>query len=235
MAYGPIPSRRAPPVARAAAGGMPMPKILFANRDFVVIDKPAGLPVHPGPRASASVEDVFPALSRRRDGPWLAHRLDADTSGCLVIALRRAALHAAQAEFAAGRARKIYWAIVAGRPPTVSGTTEAPLARQDTPTGWRMVAAAGGQPARTAWRTLGSWPDRTWLELIPATGRTHQIRVHCANLGCPLLGDPIYGAGQGRLQLLARSIALDLEPPLSATAEPPEHMIAMVGDRALCG
>ena len=71
-----------------------LPGVLFQDQRFVVLDKPAGLPVHPGPRGRPSVEDWFPALSRRRDGPWLAHRLDADTAGCLVVALRRAALHA---------------------------------------------------------------------------------------------------------------------------------------------
>ena len=79
-----------------------MPPILFRDDRFVVLDKPPGLPVHAGPRGGPSVEDWFPFLSRRKDGPWLAHRLDADTSGCLVVALRRAALIAAQAEFAAG-------------------------------------------------------------------------------------------------------------------------------------
>ena len=204
--------------------GRTLPAILFQNRDYVVIDKPAGLAVHPGPQTPHSVEDFFPALSRRRNGPWLAHRLDADTSGCLVIALRRAALHAAQAEFAAGRARKTYWAIVQGAPPSAQGVTQAALAKRTAQAGWRMVVSTDGQPATTAWRMLGQAGGLSWLELQPATGRTHQIRAHCAHLGCPLLGDPIYGDGQGRLQLLARSIALDLPDRLSAVAAPPPHM-----------
>lgn len=95
-----------------------MPPILFRDQRFVVLDKPAGLPVHAGPRGGASVEDWFPALSRRKDGPWLVHRLDADTAGCLIVALRYSALRAAQAEFAAGRVHKIYWAVwdLASRP-----------------------------------------------------------------------------------------------------------------------
>ncbi len=192
----------------------------------MVLDKPAGLPVHAGPRGGASVEDCFPALSRRRDGPWLAHRLDADTAGCLVVALRRAALVAAQAEFAAGRARKVYWAIVVGRPAGDSGRVEAALRKVSNRGGWRMVVDEGGQPAVTEWRVLGSAGGESLLELRPRTGRTHQIRVHCAALGHPLVGDAIYGANGGGLQLLARSIGLDLEPAVSAVAPPPPHMVA---------
>jgi tRNA pseudouridine32 synthase / 23S rRNA pseudouridine746 synthase len=201
-----------------------MPPILFRDERFVVLDKPAGLPVHPGPRGGPSVEDWFPLLSRRRQGPWLAHRLDADTSGCLLVALRHSSLLAAQAEFAAGSARKTYWAIVRGMPSGTHGTIDAPLARRSTRGGWRMAADHEGKPAITEWRVLGRSDELTWLELSPRTGRTHQVRVHCACLGCPVLGDATYGGGDGRLHLLARAIALDIEPPVAAVAPVPEHM-----------
>jgi tRNA pseudouridine32 synthase/23S rRNA pseudouridine746 synthase len=201
-----------------------MPPILFRDARFVVLDKPAGLPVHPGPRGGPSVEDSFPSLSRRKDGPWLVHRLDADTSGCLLVALRRSALLAAQAEFAAGRVRKTYWAVVHGVPVGKAGTIDAPLLRLNTRGGWRMIVDQAGKPAVTDWRLLGRGDDTAWLELTPHTGRTHQVRVHCAVLGCPVLGDPVYGGGSGPLQLLARALALQLDPPLAATAPVPVHM-----------
>jgi 23S rRNA-/tRNA-specific pseudouridylate synthase len=135
---------------------------LFRDSRFVIIDKPAGLPVHPGPSRTPSVEDLFPTLTRKKHGPWLAHRLDADTSGCLAIALSKTALLAAQSAF--------------------------------------------------------------------ATGRTHQVRAHCAAIGTPILHDPIYGPAStpATLCLLARRLVLPLDPPAAATAPVPPHMQAIL-------
>ncbi len=198
--------------------------ILFQSPHFVVLNKPAGLAVHPGPGGGPSVEDAFATLSRRKDGPWLAHRLDADTAGCLVVALRKQALLAAQAAFLAGTVRKTYWAVVHGVPATEAGEVVNRLQKRNLRTGWRMEPAPDGPPARTAWRLMGQAGGLAWLELQPFTGRTHQIRVHCAVLGHPILGDPIYGRGDGPMHLLARAIALPLQPPISAVAPPPVHM-----------
>jgi tRNA pseudouridine32 synthase/23S rRNA pseudouridine746 synthase len=208
---------------------MKIPPILFRDARFVVINKPAGLKVHPGPGGGPSVEGFFPALSLRRDGPWLAHRLDADTAGCLVIALRRAALLAAQAAFAAGQARKTYWAVVVGRPTEPTGIISRSLTRHSNASGWRMRVDPAGQTAVTAWREMGTSDGMTWLELTPLTGRTHQLRVHCAALGCPIVGDAIYGAGGAKLLLLARAISLPVAPPLEAVASPPDFMEAALG------
>ncbi|ACI51766.1 pseudouridine synthase [Gluconacetobacter diazotrophicus PA1 5] len=201
--------------------------VLFRDNRFIVIDKPPGLPVHPGPSGGPSVEDSFPLLSRRADGPWLAHRLDRDTSGCLLIALRKQALLAAQAAFAAGQVRKTYWAVVQGRPAADSGTVAMTMARHSDRQGWRMVAAPDGQASRTDWRVLASDGRESWLELHLLTGRTHQARLHCASLGCPILGDPVYGGAEGpTLHLMSRHLALPLSPPVSATAPPPAHIRA---------
>jgi tRNA pseudouridine32 synthase/23S rRNA pseudouridine746 synthase len=211
-----------------------MLSILFRDDRFVVVNKPSGLAVHPGPRGGPSVEDHFPELTRRHKGPWLAHRLDSDTSGCLLIALKKSSLSAAQAEFLAGRAEKTYWAVVLGEPAQPAGRIDQPLAKRNTPAGWRMAADPEGVRAVTDWRVLGAAGGLALLELHPLTGRTHQIRVHCAQLGHPVLGDPVYGDGDTGpgLHLLARAIALRLDPPVAATAPVPPHMRQAV-DRLL--
>lgn len=205
---------------------MQPPVILFQDQRFAVLDKPAGLAVHAGPSKGPSVEDWFPQLSRRKDGPWLAHRLDAGTAGCLVIALRKQALIDAQAAFASGSVRKTYWAVVAGGPPGDSGTIDAPLLKVTGKSGWHMETSPKGQPALSNWRVLGRGDGVTWLEVHPHTGRTHQVRVHCASLGTPILGDERYGGPPGQLHLLSRAIHLPLVPPVTAVATPPPHMLA---------
>jgi tRNA pseudouridine32 synthase / 23S rRNA pseudouridine746 synthase len=184
------------------------------------------------------VEDWLPALrlGKRRD-PQPAHRLDADTAGCLVLGRTRPALARLGALFAAGRVRKTYWAVVRGAPPAQAGEVAAPLLKRSTAReGWRMTVDPAGQPAATAWRVLGMAADGrlAWLELAPRTGRTHQLRAHCAHLGCPILGDVRYGGGgdDRPLHLLARAVHLPLDPPVSATAPVPAHLRAAL---AACG
>lgn len=208
-------------------------RLLHLGPEVMVLDKPAGLPV--SARRGESLEALLPALrmGKRRD-PQPAHRLDADTSGCLVLGRTAPMLARLNALFAERRVGKVYWAVVRGAPAAEAGVTEARLRKTSTAAGgWRMEAHAAGDPARTAWRVLGRGAGFAWLELRPETGRTHQLRVHCATLGFPILGDAMYGGGQaGGLHLLARAIALPLEEDLCVEAPVPDHMRAAV---AACG
>jgi 23S rRNA-/tRNA-specific pseudouridylate synthase len=189
-----------------------------------VIDKPAGLPVHPGRAGGGSIEDFFPAWRQGRQGPWLAHRLDQDTAGCLVIALKKSVLIAAQALFAGGGAEKTYWAVVRGVPAQTSGVIDLPLEKITQGRAWKMQPAPKAPPAVTQWRLMGQGGGMAWLAFSPRTGRTHQIRAHAAALGHPVIGDAIYGGGAGALHLLARRILLPLDPPVLAEAPVPPHM-----------
>lgn len=199
--------------------------ILYESPRLVVIDKPAGLAVHPGPQTRHSVEALFPLLSRRKDGPWLVHRLDTDTSGCLMIALRKQALLEAQALFASGGVRKTYWAVVSGAPEMTEGLIDASLKKVSSRDGWHIEAHPEGQVARTKWRMLSRHGDKALLELELLTGRTHQARVHCQILGCPIIGDERYGGGRGALHLMSRSLEATLSSEtLRAQAELPAFM-----------
>ena len=217
-------ARPAPPGQRSAPVG---PAILLHTNDLLILDKPAGLAVHAGPRGGASLEDHLEALRLgKRHLPQPAHRLDADTAGCLVLGRTKPALAALGRLFATpGAVEKTYWAVVRGGPPEDDGLIEAPLLKRSTARdGWRMIVDPKGQAAVTDWRVLGRGPGTTWLELTPRTGRTHQLRVHCAHRAWPILGDARYGGGPGALHLLARAIRLPLDPPIAATAPVPAHM-----------
>jgi len=205
-------------------------RVLYRDGLILVVDKPAGIAVHPGPGGGPSLESGFDAL---RFGlphpPALAHRLDRDTGGCLVLGRHPKALRRLGALFAEGRVEKVYWAVVDGRPPQDEGRIETGLKKLTRGSGWRMVVDPAGRHAVTDYRVLGVADGRAWLELRPRTGRTHQIRVHCAVLGCPVAGDPVYGrGGNGPLLLHARAVTLPLypaKPPLQVTAPPPPHML----------
>jgi tRNA pseudouridine32 synthase/23S rRNA pseudouridine746 synthase len=215
-------------------------RVLYKDQDVIVVDKPAGLAVHAGPNAPDHLEAHLDAL---RFGwnkpPRLAHRLDRDTSGCLVLGRHDKALKRLGRLFAAGRVEKVYWAVVLGRPEGDHGRIDLPILKITGRGGWRMVADPAGQAAVTEWRVLGSGDGLAWIECRPRTGRTHQIRVHLKALGCPVRGDSYYGpdpAPAMPLHLHSRALSL---PPLgpgkaevAATAPPPAHMAAAL---AACG
>jgi RluA family pseudouridine synthase len=213
-------------------------RVLYRDGLILIIDKPAGLPVHAGPKGGLSLEALFDTLRFGLPAPpALAHRLDRDTSGCLVLGRHRKALARLGRLFQAGAVEKTYWAVVKGRPASPEGRIDLALAKRSTERrGWWMKPDPAGRPAVTDYRVMGEGPGIAWLELRPRTGRTHQIRVHCEALGCPVVGDPVYGERQedGKpretwppLQLHARAIALPLypgKPPVRAEAPVPPHM-----------
>jgi tRNA pseudouridine32 synthase/23S rRNA pseudouridine746 synthase len=204
-------------------------RLIYRDGLMLVIDKPAGFAVHKGPKGGESLEDYFDAL---RFGlpraPALAHRLDRDTSGCLVLGRHRKALAELGRLFKAGKVSKTYWALVEGGPAEDEGRIDLPLGRKDATRGWWMKHDPQGQPAVTTWKVMGRVDQLAWLALEPLTGRTHQLRVHCAAMGWPILGDTIYGtaprSGGPGLQLHAREVVVPLyknRAPISVSAPVP--------------
>ncbi len=232
--------RRFRPAATAGAAGTDLrARILYRDNQIMVVDKPAGVPVHAGPRAARSVESMLGTL---RFGlshtPTPAHRLDHDTSGCLILARNDRARSKLGRLFVAGRIEKVYWAIVVGAPLSWEGRIELPLRKVTSESGWYMIADHAGQMAVTDFKVLGRSSDTAWLELRPRTGRTHQLRVHCATIGCAILGDPVYGArppAATPLHLVARAVTIPFyehRPALAVEAPPPAHMLPAL---AACG
>ncbi len=269
-------------------------RVLHRDGLMLVIDKPAGIPVHRGPKGGANLEASFDAL---RFGlprpPVLAHRLDRDTSGCLVLGRHRKATASLGLLFKHGKISKTYWAVVEGGPAEDEGTVDIPLGRLNEERGWWQKPDPNGLPSVTKWKVLGRSPlnispsegevereacrsevnssgceaavhpfpessptkgngvQFTWLSLEPVTGRTHQLRVHCAAMRWPIVGDNIYGTqaslrrlqneqyiprfGEPSLHLHAREIAIPLsknKPPVVVTAPVPAHLHALL---KICG
>ena len=146
--------------------------------------------------------------------PALAHRLDKDTSGCLVLGRHRKALALLGKLFKNGQIGKTYWAVVEGGPDADEGRIDMPLGKLDENRGWWMKPDPEGKPASTLWKVMGRAGGMTWLALEPLTGRTHQLRVHCAEMGWPILGDNVYGsaprAGGPPLHLHSREIVVPI-------------------------
>jgi len=206
--------------------------ILFIDGEAIVIDKPSGLPVDAPRDGSISLENHLQSLSFGfKRWPSAVHRLDRDTSGCLLLARNPKAHKRFALAFEEGRVEKSYLAVLDGVPTTVEGVVDLPLAKVSTrESGWRMVGDPRGKPASTAWRLVETVKGRSLVEFRPATGRTHQIRVHAATgIGVPILGDPVYGKGGGVTLLHASRLMVPREgkPAIEAEAPLPERFSAL--------
>lgn len=178
-------------------------QVVYEDDDVVVIDKPAGMVVHPAPGhwGGTLVNALlarYPTMQVGNDlRPGIVHRLDAGTSGLLVVARNDRAMHYLSDQQRARQMRKIYLAVVEGHFKESSGTIDAPIGRHPTDR-LRMAVVASGRAARTHYRVIEELGSYSLLELQLETGRTHQIRVHMAHRGRPILGDPLYSGRRGR-------------------------------------
>lgn len=199
-------------------------RVLFIDSEALVLDKPAGLAVHGGPSTRHSLEDHLASLGfgfRRPPSP--VHRLDRDTSGCLLLARNDRAHKRFARAFDEGRVEKLYVAVLAGVPDEEAGRIDLSLIKiSSRERGWRMIPDPGGKAALTLWRRIAVRDGRALVAFTPRTGRTHQIRVHAAEgLGLPIAGDPVYGGGEGPMLLHALSLVVPREPKPAIEARAP--------------
>jgi 23S rRNA pseudouridine1911/1915/1917 synthase len=223
-------------------------RIVYEDDDLLIVDKPAGLVVHPSP-GHHDGDTLVNALLARAGGaeyggiagvarPGIVHRLDRDTSGLLMVAKHDGAQQSLMAQLKARRVRKTYLALVAGNVAAAVGRIEAPIGR-DPKHRTRMAVVADGRPSTTGYRVRERFAGWTLLELDLVTGRTHQIRVHLDGIGHPVAGDPVYGTGTSRRgpaglgRLFLHAWRLELAAPgdghlIRATAPLPDELEAVL-------
>ncbi len=213
--------------------------VLTQDRAAIVLNKPPGLATQGGSGMKEHVDGLLDAFAPDGPRPRLVHRLDKDTSGVLLIARTPGSAAFFSKRFSGRSARKIYWALVAGVPDVDDGLIELPLAKQPGTGGEKMMVdeSEHGQTARTRYRVVDRVGNRAaWVELHPMTGRTHQLRVHMAAIGHPIVGDGKYGGPDSfltgsisrKMHLHARRLIIDHPDgtPLDVTAPLPEHFAA---------
>jgi 23S rRNA pseudouridine1911/1915/1917 synthase len=200
-----------PPEPATPLQAQPIPlEVLYEDPDVAVVNKPAGLVVHPAPgHAGGTLLNAilarFPEIedAEQPDRPGIVHRLDRDTSGIVIIAKSAEARRFLQRQFRRRTTEKEYLALVLGRPETARGTIEGPIGRHPSHRQRRAVTHKG-RPAVTHFETIEDFDVATLLRVHPVTGRTHQIRVHLASIGLPVAGDELYGPRRRRLTNLTR-------------------------------
>ena len=210
--------------------------VIHSDPGAIVINKPPGLATQGGTKTTEHVDALLDALQYEAEGrPKLVHRLDKDTSGALLIARSARAAAFFAKSFSGRTARKVYWALVTGVPDIEDGLIDLPIAKQPGTGGEKMhVSEHEGQPSRSRYRVIERAGNRAaWVELQPLTGRTHQLRVHMAAIGHPIVGDGKYGGADAfltggvsrKMHLHARRIRIDHPDGgrVDVTAELPEH------------
>lgn len=207
--------------------------VIYQDDYIIVLNKPAGMAVHRGRGGGKNLEQYLGELQFNYPNPPVpAHRLDRDTSGCLILGRNKEALGKLGKMFMAKRISKTYWAIVCGMVTRQEGRIDVRLRKQSKlKHNWWMDAHEDGQPAITDYKVLGASGGFTFLELRPLTGRTHQLRVHCKSIGCPIVGDKIYGEVSDKtLHLHAREITIPQhdKTPIVVKAPPPAHMLELL-------
>jgi 23S rRNA pseudouridine1911/1915/1917 synthase len=201
---------RIPPAAptQLVAEDIPL-DILFENDDLLVINKPAGMVVHPAAgHASGTLVNAVLGYDPEIEGiggeerPGVVHRLDKETSGLILLAKNERAHRWLQDQFRLRKVEKTYLALVDGKPPTPSGRVETYIGRDPSHRKkMAIVSESRGREAISEYKTVESFKDHTLLEFHPLTGRTHQIRLHCAFLGCPIVGDEVYGRKKSSIEI----------------------------------
>ncbi len=203
-------------------------RILFIDAEAIVIDKPSGLPVDTPRRGGDSVQSRLDELKCGfKRPPTPMHRLDTDTSGCLLFARAPKGRAAFQKAFETRVVEKYYLAVVGGEIGEEAGMIDAPLAkRSSAEAGWKMVSDPNGSPATTRWRRLSIRDGSTLMEFQPLTGRTHQIRAHAREaFGRGIIGDRVYGVPGGPMMLHASRLVIPREgkPTIDVTAPIPDY------------
>ena len=240
-------ARRAPLPVSEQDAAMVQRMVLYKDDDLIALNKPPGLAVQGGTKTTKHLDGMLDALRFGSDErPRLVHRLDRDTSGVIVVARTPKSAAVLAKAFQARDMQKIYWALVFGHPEHPAGTISAALAKSDVSGTERMEwDAEEGKSAVTDYRVVDTAARRfSWLELMPRTGRTHQLRAHCTLIGTPIVGDAKYALKQpdpdqvvdlhegllaevaDRMCLHARSLVIERpgRKPLTVTAPLPKHM-----------